>query len=75
HSEGTKHGCGHYIITRKLAKIDCRSQYCLHSVNHASNCPHCPSCDRYLGPDHSETVTQTTTEYCTACAYWYQGAG
>ncbi|KAF8893318.1 hypothetical protein BD779DRAFT_1505581 [Infundibulicybe gibba] len=74
-TEGTKHGCGHYVITKKVGKRDCRSQFCVHSICHAPECPHCPSCERYLGPDVAETVTRTTPDYCPECAYWYKGAG
>jgi hypothetical protein len=30
---------------RKLKKIDCFNQYCIHSVQHPRNCPNC-HCDR-----------------------------
>ncbi|KAF8658250.1 hypothetical protein AX16_002026 [Volvariella volvacea WC 439] len=74
-TEGTKHGCGHYIITKKLVKIDCNDPFCIHSSAHPDPCPHCPSCNRYLGPDRTETVTRTTKDYCTTCQYWYNGPG
>ncbi|THH18755.1 hypothetical protein EW146_g2294 [Bondarzewia mesenterica] len=30
-TEGTKYGCGHYVITKKLRKIDCNNRYCIWS--------------------------------------------
>lgn len=33
-SEGTQHGCGHYIVTRKLSKEDCGNQFCMNSDMH-----------------------------------------
>ncbi|KZT26736.1 hypothetical protein NEOLEDRAFT_1062416, partial [Neolentinus lepideus HHB14362 ss-1] len=73
-SEGTKYGCGHYVVTRKVRKLDCGNQYCIHSIRHPNPCPNC-QCDRYYGPDAKETVTKTTTDYCSECHYWYRGAG
>lgn len=74
-TEGTQHGCGHYIITKKVDRRDCMSEYCIYSDYHSENCPHCPNCKRYLDPDHSETITVRTNAYCTSCEYWYHGAG
>ncbi|KIM40126.1 hypothetical protein M413DRAFT_73871, partial [Hebeloma cylindrosporum] len=74
-SEGTHHGCGHYIITRKVAREDCRTKYCMNSDLHMQNCPHCPNCKRYFDPDASETVTLKTPEWCPECTYWYLGPG
>ncbi|KDQ53482.1 hypothetical protein JAAARDRAFT_425687 [Jaapia argillacea MUCL 33604] len=73
-TEGTKYGCGHYVVTRKVRKIDCRSQYCINSVKHSNPCPGC-QCERYFGPDAKETVTAVSKEYCDQCHYWYRGAG
>ncbi|KAK0485971.1 hypothetical protein IW261DRAFT_1604208 [Armillaria novae-zelandiae] len=77
-TEGTKHGCGHYIKTRTIRKIDCGSSRCLHSSRHPNDPNHdCSNsgCNRYLGPDRGETVTRTTADYCTQCEYWYRGPG
>ncbi|KAI9463652.1 hypothetical protein BJY52DRAFT_1115651, partial [Lactarius psammicola] len=76
-SEGTKYGCGHYVITKKLRKIDCGNRYCVWSIAHpqpASVCQPC-YCDKFFGPDAKETVTANTHEYCSDCHYWYRGAG
>ncbi|KIM69219.1 hypothetical protein SCLCIDRAFT_104098, partial [Scleroderma citrinum Foug A] len=73
-SEGTKYGCGHYRVTRKVRKIDCNSPYCTHSVRHPPSCLDC-HCERYLGPDRKETITLTTPDYCSFCQYWHQGPG
>ncbi|TFK26464.1 hypothetical protein FA15DRAFT_679546 [Coprinopsis marcescibilis] len=71
-TEGTKHGCGHYIITRKVEQRDCNSPYCIHSRLHAQpNCPHCPHCRRFLEPDHEEIITQQTNIFCKSCEYWF----
>ncbi|KDR75889.1 hypothetical protein GALMADRAFT_512444 [Galerina marginata CBS 339.88] len=75
HTEGTQHGCGHYIITRKVAKEDCRSKYCINSDRHPDNCPSCPNCKRYFEPDATETITKKTPDYCPECEYWFKGAG
>ncbi|KAI0371033.1 hypothetical protein BV20DRAFT_206456 [Pilatotrama ljubarskyi] len=69
-TEGTKYGCGHYIITRKLRKIDCESQWCYHSRRHRNPCHNC-SCDRYYGPDASETITAVRPEFCPECYPFY----
>ncbi|KAI6026258.1 hypothetical protein PISMIDRAFT_674380 [Pisolithus microcarpus 441] len=73
-TEGTKYGCGHYQVTRKVRKIDCNSPYCTHSIRHSPNCLDC-HCERYLGPDLKETITFTTTNYCASCQYWFKGPG
>ncbi|KAF9475547.1 hypothetical protein BDN70DRAFT_813977, partial [Pholiota conissans] len=74
--EGTMHGCGHYIITRKVRKDDCNDRFCIFSARHPeANCVHCPECKRYFGPDASETITLRTPEYCRECEYWYKGPG
>ncbi|KAG9316354.1 hypothetical protein JVU11DRAFT_2387 [Chiua virens] len=70
-TEGTKYGCGHYIATRKVRKIDCGSPYCVHSNRHPRNCSD-SHCERYLGPDSKETITLTTPEYCPSCKYWFK---
>ncbi|KAG2059024.1 hypothetical protein BDR06DRAFT_949650 [Suillus hirtellus] len=70
-TEGTKFGCGHYKVTRKLKKIDCYNQYCIHSVYHPRNCPDC-HCERYFGPDARETITHRTADYCVSCQYWFK---
>ncbi|EAU91405.1 hypothetical protein CC1G_01894 [Coprinopsis cinerea okayama7 len=74
-TEGTQHGCGHYIITKKIDKQDCNSKFCINSRLHAPNCPHCPNCKRYFDPDYQETITQRTNDFCSACNYWFNGAG
>ncbi|KAI0081212.1 hypothetical protein K474DRAFT_1703958 [Panus rudis PR-1116 ss-1] len=69
-TEGTKYGCGHYVITKKVAKHDCGSPYCTHSAAHN---PHCRNCthDHFLGPDKSEKITFSTSEFCNICdEYW-----
>ncbi|KAI9442234.1 hypothetical protein H4582DRAFT_1927259 [Lactarius indigo] len=76
-TEGTKYGCGHYVITKKLRKIDCGNRYCVWSIAHpqpASVCQPC-ICEKFFGPDAKETVTASTPEYCSDCHYWYRGAG
>ncbi|KAF4563300.1 hypothetical protein EYR40_006982 [Pleurotus pulmonarius] len=74
-TEGTKYGCGHYKVTRKLTKRDCGNRYCKFSSRHAKPCPHCPTCEQYLGPDFKENVVEVRQEYCTTCHYWYEGEG
>ncbi|KAH9940507.1 uncharacterized protein BXZ73DRAFT_98934 [Epithele typhae] len=69
-TEGAKYDCGHYIITRKLRKIDCESPYCYNSRRHPNPCPGC-SCDRYFGPDASEKVIAVYRGYCPECAPYY----
>ncbi|EIW83208.1 hypothetical protein CONPUDRAFT_152244 [Coniophora puteana RWD-64-598 SS2] len=71
-TEGTKHGCGHYVISKKLMKHDCGNRYCRNSAAHPPNCPDC-QCDLYYGPDRKETITRTVTDYCAHCAYWFKG--
>jgi len=73
-TEGTKHGCGHYVITNKLRKYDCNNQFCALSVKHNPDCQDC-QCDKFMGPDRSEKVTATTPNYCGLCQYWYKGPG
>ncbi|KIM91829.1 hypothetical protein PILCRDRAFT_57401, partial [Piloderma croceum F 1598] len=73
-SEGTKHGCGHYRVTKKLRKHDCGSRVCALSTAHNPNCPDCP-CDKFYGPDIKETVTVVTPSYCPHCEYWFKGPG
>ncbi|KAH8119418.1 hypothetical protein DFH11DRAFT_1564915 [Phellopilus nigrolimitatus] len=74
-TEGTKFGCGHYIITRKVSKIDCGSKRCVHSALHKRPCPDC-CCEKFMGPDREERVTLTVPDkYCDHCAYWYQSKG
>ncbi|KAF9566760.1 hypothetical protein CPC08DRAFT_82584 [Agrocybe pediades] len=76
YSEGTMYGCGHYIITRKVAKEDCQNRWCVNSVKHPQNgCGACPNCKRYYDPDASETITGRSTEYCHECEYWFKGHG
>ncbi|KAH9858630.1 hypothetical protein C2E23DRAFT_880092 [Lenzites betulinus] len=69
-TEGTKYGCGHYIITKKLRKLDCENQWCIHSVMHRNPCHGC-ACDRYFGPDASETITAVRPEFCPECYPYY----
>ncbi|TFL04518.1 hypothetical protein BDV98DRAFT_319951 [Pterulicium gracile] len=69
-TEGTKFGCGHYVTTRKVNKRDCRDRYCTHSSRHTQPCD-CSHCERYLGPDCSETITHTTTDLCKNCVGYY----
>ncbi|PPQ98632.1 hypothetical protein CVT24_003965 [Panaeolus cyanescens] len=75
HTEGTKHGCGHYIITRKLLQEDCMNRFCIFSQAHQSDCPHCPQCRRYYDPDASEKITLKTSDFCRECEYWFKGPG
>ncbi|KAF8798711.1 hypothetical protein BYT27DRAFT_7228292 [Phlegmacium glaucopus] len=75
HTEGTQHGCGHYIITRKVLKTDCLSRFCMNSTYHQEDCPHCPNCKRYFDPDATEKITLRTPDYCRECEYWFKGAG
>ncbi|KAF8161098.1 hypothetical protein B0H34DRAFT_366145 [Crassisporium funariophilum] len=76
HTEGTQHGCGHYIITRKVMKEDCLSRFCINSNYHQeNNCPHCPNCKRYFDPDAKETITVRSPEFCRECEYWFKGPG
>ncbi|KAI0743904.1 hypothetical protein C8Q80DRAFT_1272532 [Daedaleopsis nitida] len=70
-TEGTKYGCGHYIITKKLRKIDCENAFCYNSRRHRNPCHDC-MCDRYFGPDASETITAVRSEFCPEC-YPYFG--
>jgi len=70
-TEGTKYGCGHYQITKKVAKIDCMSDFCTHSSRHRRPCHDC-RCEKFVGPDREERTTLTLPEYCDHCSYWYQ---
>ncbi|KAL4244007.1 hypothetical protein ABKN59_010677 [Abortiporus biennis] len=71
-TEGTKYACGHYVITKKLRKVDCYSPYCIHSARHKNPCPDCSHHEKFLGPDLKETVTCVSKEFCDQCQYWYQ---
>ncbi|EJD02949.1 uncharacterized protein FOMMEDRAFT_20143 [Fomitiporia mediterranea MF3/22] len=74
-TEGTKFGCGHYVITRKVSKIDCGNKRCVHSAMHRRPCPDC-YCEKFMGPDREERVTLTIGDkYCDHCSYWYQSKG
>ncbi|KAA1472898.1 hypothetical protein DENSPDRAFT_839276 [Dentipellis sp. KUC8613] len=68
------YGCGHYVVTKKLRKVDCGNRYCYYSSKHPDHCPNC-YCDKFLGPDVSENITMRTPDYCNDCHYWYRGAG
>ncbi|KLO14298.1 hypothetical protein SCHPADRAFT_889422 [Schizopora paradoxa] len=71
-SEGTKFGCGHYLITRKVKKIDCMSRTCTHSSRHIVPCRDC-NCEKFVGPDREERITKTLPEdYCDHCEKWYR---
>jgi len=76
-TEGTKYGCGHYKVTKKVAKIDCKNQWCTHSVYHLPNCANCEEgrCERFFGPDAKETITLEVPDYCNHCQYWFKGPG
>ncbi|KAI0049836.1 hypothetical protein FA95DRAFT_1488342 [Auriscalpium vulgare] len=74
HSEGTKCGCGHYVITKEVRKIDCNSRQCSWSNAHPQRCEPC-YCEKFIGPDRLETVTAYTEEYCGDCHYWYASNG
>ncbi|KAF8234018.1 hypothetical protein L208DRAFT_1264013, partial [Tricholoma matsutake] len=74
-SEGTHHGCGHYVVTRTLEKHDCGNRFCTLSQSHLRDCPHCPNCTRYAGPDIAERTVVDTRTWCPQCEYWYNGAG
>ncbi|KAJ7579256.1 hypothetical protein C8J56DRAFT_1059482 [Mycena floridula] len=73
-TEGTKHGCGHYIAKRTTAVIDCGSRYCRISASHPPSC-NSNSCKQFYGPDRKEVITVTTPNYCDMCEYWYHGQG
>lgn len=73
-TEGTKYGCGHYVITKKVCKLDCNNRYCIWSSLHPPSCHPC-LCEKFLGPDAKETVTLRSEQYCSECHYWYRGAG
>ncbi|KAF9531653.1 hypothetical protein CPB83DRAFT_79529 [Crepidotus variabilis] len=77
HTEGIEHGCGHYIITRKVAKDDCRNKFCMNSETHPpGRCNSCgENCKRYFDPDASQHVTNRTGDYCVQCMYWFKGEG
>ena len=75
HTEGTQHRCGHYIITKKVAKDDCNSRFCMNSDAHADPCPHCPECARYYQPDADENVKVVSDDFCRECQYWFKGPG
>ncbi|KZT41488.1 hypothetical protein SISSUDRAFT_1126454 [Sistotremastrum suecicum HHB10207 ss-3] len=71
-TEGTSHGCGHYVITKRVDKVDCGSPRCKHSNRHDPNCRDCfGTCSQYLGPDRSETVTQRVKDFCDSCHQYY----
>ncbi|GLB37049.1 hypothetical protein LshimejAT787_0401000 [Lyophyllum shimeji] len=74
-TEGTHYGCGHYVVTRTVAKRDCGTKYCMNSRLHMENCPHCPHCLRYYGPDYEQKITLETKTYCSDCEYWFKGPG
>ncbi|KAG7098556.1 hypothetical protein E1B28_000490 [Marasmius oreades] len=70
-TEGTKYGCGHYVKTRDVRKLDCGRSTCTLSARHPVNCKS-PECNLYYGPDRKETITYTTEEYCPPCHYWFK---
>lgn len=75
-TEGMQYSCGHYVITRKLRKIDCCSPYCTWSVRHPEDCPNCDTHEKYLGPDAKETILGNVNEFCDQCRpYWYAKNG
>ncbi|KAF7782559.1 hypothetical protein Agabi119p4_1935 [Agaricus bisporus var. burnettii] len=71
-TEGIQHGCGHYVSQRSTHKDDCGSKYCIWSNRHAQNCPHCPQCSRFLGPDSEEVILARVPDYCRSCTYWWK---
>ncbi|KZT71033.1 hypothetical protein DAEQUDRAFT_764257 [Daedalea quercina L-15889] len=71
HTEGYKYACGHYIIENKKAKVDCGSPWCVHSRKHRTPCPNC-ACEKYYGPDASETVLGLRPGFCPECRPWYK---
>lgn len=73
-TDGYKYSCGHYIIEHKLSKIDCDNQYCIYSKRHRNPCLNC-SCDRFYGPDASETVLGVRKDFCPECKPWYRRDG
>ncbi|ESK97181.1 hypothetical protein Moror_6264 [Moniliophthora roreri MCA 2997] len=70
-SEGIKYGCGHYVKTRDVRKIDCGRPDCTLSSRHPRHC-NSPDCAIYYGPDRTETITHTTEQYCQHCDEWYK---
>ncbi|THH18469.1 hypothetical protein EUX98_g8951 [Antrodiella citrinella] len=71
-TEGTKYACGHYAITRKLRKIDCNLDTCIHSRRHHMPCYNCDYHEKFLGPDAKETVTAYSKDFCDQCSVWYK---
>ncbi|KAF9029006.1 hypothetical protein BDZ89DRAFT_1014649 [Hymenopellis radicata] len=74
---GVKYGCGHYLKTQDLAKIDCGSSRCTKSQNHPTNSRNhnceASQCRLYYGPDRKETIVKTVTDYCSQCNDYYRG--
>ncbi|KIP10854.1 hypothetical protein PHLGIDRAFT_115001 [Phlebiopsis gigantea 11061_1 CR5-6] len=69
-TEGLQYSCGHYVITRKVNKIDCNSPYCTWSSRHRQPCNPCDH-EKYLGPDAKETITGSVNDFCDQCRpYW-----
>ncbi|KAI0728179.1 hypothetical protein C8Q72DRAFT_885692 [Fomitopsis betulina] len=71
HTEGYKYACGHYIIENKRAQVDCGSPWCVHSRKHRMPCHNC-ACEKYFGPDASETVLGLRPGFCPECRPWYK---
>lgn len=71
-TEGTKYICGHYIIERRVGKVDCEDSHCTKSIRHPRPCHNC-SCEKYYGPDAKETVTSVSKTFCPECSPWYNG--
>ncbi|KAI0344849.1 hypothetical protein BDW22DRAFT_1312286, partial [Trametopsis cervina] len=71
HSEGIQYGCGHYVITNTLRKIDCEKPTCVHSHRHRTPCDYCQYHEQFLGPDASEKILSSHAEFCDACRpFW-----
>ncbi|ESK87134.1 hypothetical protein Moror_11874 [Moniliophthora roreri MCA 2997] len=69
-SEGIQYGCGHYVKTRNVGKVDCSSRDCALSSSHPSYCQS-EHCNTLYGPDRSETITRFTAKWCTSCEQSY----
>ncbi|KAI0092961.1 hypothetical protein BDY19DRAFT_399383 [Irpex rosettiformis] len=75
-TEGIQYACGHYVITRKIRKIDCNKPTCVHSAQHRTPCNHCDYHEKFLGPDASEKIISVNPEFCDSCKpFWYDQRG
>ncbi|KAF9071758.1 hypothetical protein BDP27DRAFT_501983 [Rhodocollybia butyracea] len=67
-TEGIKYGCGHYIATRTLFKVDCMRSTCTKSVRHSPSC-RSADCSIYYGPARSESIIQRSNHFCPHCQH------